>query len=57
MARKPKPLIVELYVGDQKIEALTEEQKQRMADRLSERMSDYYTQHILEFQKLTCEEG
>jgi phenylpyruvate tautomerase PptA (4-oxalocrotonate tautomerase family) len=54
MARKPKPLIVELYVGDQKIEALTEEQKQRIADRLSERMSDYYTQHPEEYAILKC---
>lgn len=52
MARKPQKLIVELFVGDQRIEKLTEEQKERMAQRLSERMSDYYTQHISEFQKL-----
>lgn len=55
MARKPKPLIVELFVGDQKIEKLTEEQKERMARRLSEHMSLYYTQHPLEYQRLKCE--
>ncbi len=52
MARKSKPLIVELFVGDQKIETLTEEQKERMAERLSVNMSLYYTQHPEEYAKL-----
>ena len=52
MPRKPKKLIVELYVGDQRIEKLTEEQKERMAQRLSENMSAFYTQHPEEFAKL-----
>ena len=52
MARKPQKLIVELYVGDQRIEKLTEEQKERMAQRLSENMSLYYTAHPEEFAKL-----
>lgn len=52
MARKPQKLIVELFVGDQKIEKLTEEQKERMAQRLSVNMSLYYTQHPDEYAKL-----
>ena len=52
MARKSKPITIEIFVGDQKIEKLTEEQKERMAQRLSEHMSLFYTQHPEEYAKL-----
>ena len=45
-------LTVELYIGGKKIEKLTREQSERMAERLSEAMSDYYTAHPDEFAKL-----
>lgn len=59
MARTSKPLKVEIFVGNPtdgyvQVEKLTEQQKEHMAQRLSERMSDYFTQHISEFQKLKC---
>lgn len=61
MARTPKKLTVEIFVGNPtdgyvQVDALTEEQKERMAQRLSYSMSLYYTQHISEYQKLKCKE-
>lgn len=50
--RKDKPLTVTLHIGDKQIEKLTEEQKERMAQRLSEAMSRYYTQHPEEYLKI-----
>ena len=55
MARKSKPITIEIFVGDQRVDKLTQEQKERMAQRLSEHMSLYYTQHPLEYQRLKCE--
>ena len=60
MARKSKPITVEIFVGNSKdgyvqVEALTKEQKERMAQRLSQHMSLYYTAHPLEYQQLKCE--
>ena len=52
MARKSKPITIEIFVGDQRVDKLTQEQKERMAQRLSEHMSLYYTQHIDEYAKL-----
>lgn len=47
-----KPLTVTLHIGDKQIDTLTEEQRQRLADRLSEAMSLYYTAHPDEYKKL-----
>lgn len=47
-----KPLTFTLYVGDKQVETLTEEQRDRLAQRLSEAMSLYYTAHPEEYVKL-----
>ena len=49
---KNAPLTVTLHIGDKQIDTLTEEQRQRLADRLSEAMSIYYTAHPEEFRKI-----
>ena len=52
---KKKPLTVIFYVGDTEVEKLTEEQLERMAERLSETMSAYYTAHPEEYKQLKDE--
>ena len=47
-----KLLTVTLHIGGKQIEKLTPEQCERMAQRLSETMSRYYSQHPDEYQKL-----
>lgn len=47
-----KPLTVTLHVGGKQIDHLTTEQCERMAQRLSERMSLYYTAHMDELKQL-----
>ena len=47
-----KPLTVTLHIGDKQIDRLTPEQCERMAQRLSETMSLYYTSHADEYQKM-----
>ena len=47
-----KPLTVTFHIGDKQIDKLTEEQKEKMAQRLSEAMSIYYTSHLDEFKKI-----
>lgn len=47
-----KPLTVTLHIGGKQVETLTEEQCERMAQRLSETMSLYYTHHKDEYQKI-----
>ena len=49
---KDKPLTVTLHIGGKQVETLTAEQSERMAQRLSEAMSLYYTAHPEEFAKL-----
>ena len=44
-----KPLTVTLHIGGKQVERLTPEQSERMAQRLSEAMSTYYTAHPEEF--------
>lgn len=50
--RKGKELTVTLYVGGKQVDTLTPEQRKRMAEKLSERMSIYYTAHLDEFLKI-----
>lgn len=50
-----KELTFTLHIGGKQVETLTEEQRQRMADRLSEAMSLYYTAHPDEFKKIKDE--
>ena len=47
-----KPLTVTLHIGGKQVDKLTEEQKERMAQRLSEAMSLYYTAHPENYLKL-----
>ena len=47
-----KPLTYTLYIGGKQVDTLTDEQRERIAQRLSEAMSLYYTAHPEEFEKL-----
>ena len=47
-----KEITVTLHIGGMQVEKLTPEQVQRIADRLSESMSEYYTVHPEEFRKI-----
>lgn len=47
-----KPLTVTLHIGGNQVDTLTEEQRQRLSDRLSEAMSLYYTAHPDEYKKI-----
>ena len=47
-----KPLTGTIYIGGKQVDELTEEQIERMAQRLTEAMSIYYTAHIDEYQKI-----
>lgn len=49
---KNKPLTVTLHIGGKQVETLTEEQRERIAQRLSEAMSLYYTAHLDEYLKI-----
>ncbi len=51
-----KPLTVTLYIGGQQIDNLTAEQCKRMARRLNDTMSLYYTNHFEEFKKIKTKE-
>lgn len=44
------------YVGGKQVDKLTPEQTERMAERLSEVMSIYYTAHPDEYKKMQSEE-
>ena len=50
--KKKKQLTVTLFVGGKQVDTLSTEQRERMAQRLSERMSIYYTAHSEECQKI-----
>ena len=45
-------LTVTLHIGSKQVESLTAEQSDRMAERLSEAMSLYYTAHPEEYQEI-----
>lgn len=49
---KNTKLTVTLHIGGKQIDKLTTEQSERMAQRLSEAMSIYYTAHTAEYLKL-----
>lgn len=49
---KEKKLTVTLHVGGQQVDKLTPEQTERMAERLSESMSLYYTAHPEEYREM-----
>lgn len=50
--KKPKPLTFTIFVGGKQVDKLTEEQSERLAQKLSEAMSIYYTAHPEEFKKI-----
>lgn len=49
---KQKPLTVTLHVGGKQVDRLTDEQLERMAQRLSETMSRYYSVHPEEYRRI-----
>lgn len=49
---KDTKLTVTLHIGGKQVDKLTDEQCERMAQRLSEAMSIYYTAHPEEYSKL-----
>ena len=49
---KDTKLTVTLHIGGKQVETLTTEQSERMAQRLSEAMSLYYTAHPTEYNNL-----
>ena len=49
---KDTKLTVTLHIGGKQVDTLTAEQSERMAQRLSEAMSIYYTSHSAEYSKL-----
>ena len=52
MAKKEKKLTCTFFVGNKPVDKLTPEHLDKMAQRLGEVMSIYYTAHIDEYQKL-----
>lgn len=51
-----KSLTYTLHIGSKQVDTLTDEQRERMAQRLSEAMSLYYTAHPKEFEQLYSRE-
>ena len=49
---KDTKLTVTLHIGGKQVETLTEEQRKRMSERLTEATSLYYTAHPEEYSKL-----
>ena len=47
-----KEITVTLHIGGEQVEKLTPGQVQKIADRLYESMSEYYTVHPEEFKKI-----
>lgn len=52
MAEKAKLLTCSFFVGGMPVEKLTPEQRAKMAQRIGEAMSNYYTAHPEEYQKI-----
>lgn len=52
---KETKLTVTLHIGGKQVDTLTPEQRERMAERLSETMSRYYTANPKEYQKIKGE--
>ena len=49
---KSKPLTVTLHIGGKQVESLTDEQAEKMAQRLSEVVSRYYSLHPEEYKNI-----
>ena len=52
MPKKEKPLTCTLYIGGKQVDKLTNDQSERMAQKLAEAMSLYYTAHPTEYANL-----
>lgn len=52
MPRQAQEFTYTIYVGGKPVDELTPEQLDRMADRLSETMSTYYTAHPEEYAEI-----
>lgn len=52
---KGKPLTVTLHIGGKQVDSLTPEQIERMAQRLGERMSVYFSTRPEEYAKIIDE--
>ena len=52
MPRTEQKLTYTIYVNGQQVDHLTPEQLDRLAARIGEAMSTYYTAHPLEYQKI-----
>ena len=52
LAKDKKKLTVTFFVGGKQVESLTDEQKEKMAKRLSKTMSLYYSSQVTEFGKI-----
>jgi hypothetical protein len=50
--RKDKPLTVTLHIGGKQVDRLTDEQCEKLAQKVGETMSTYYTAHPDEFKKI-----
>lgn len=50
--RKKKELTVTLFIGGRQVEELTTEQSERIAQRLSQTMSRYYSSHLEEYKAI-----
>ena len=52
-----KDLTVTIYIGGERVDKLTEEQAQRVAQKIGEAMSTYYTAHPDEYKKIKKQEA
>ena len=52
MAGKAQTLTCTFYVGRERVEKLTDDQVNRMAQKIGEAMSSYFTAHPDEYQKI-----
>ena len=55
MARKEQKLTCTFYVGGKQVDKLTPEHLEKMAQRVGEALSIFYTQHLDEYQRLRAE--
>lgn len=56
MAGKAKPITVRCFIGEEEITKVPEDVKQKMAERLSKTMSEFYSLHP-DLWKERCAEG
>ena len=52
IAKEKKKLTVSIHIGGKKVETLTEEQRERIAERFGKALSLYYSNHPEEYQNV-----